>query len=214
MCGKARHGNEKQVREAFEDFGSALSNPSSGKVRESVRYFAADLIQRIRPPALQAATLSSLNRNTNRFYRGLRERILLDCEARRPLFAVVEVDGGFFGARRVKGWRGYNGLVDLGYGHFRVDHSHPKNPSLGRVRQTRRVRTPSGGPQPWGCPRGRHRRLLGAGKVQRLHTPSTCTSRKPNGGTTIAMPTSTKPCHAIKVGLFGSAKTYSPRQDP
>ena len=62
-----------------------------------VRYFAAELIRRIRPSALQAATLSGLNRNTvNRFYRGLRERILLDCEARRPLFGVVEVDESFF----------------------------------------------------------------------------------------------------------------------
>ena len=72
-----------------------------------VRYFAADLIRRIRPSAIQAATLSGLNRNTvNRFYRGLQERILLDCEARRPLFGVVEVDESFFGARRVKGGRG------------------------------------------------------------------------------------------------------------
>ena len=88
MCDKARLGNEKQVREAFEDFGSAL---------------------RIRPSALQAAaaTLSGLNRNTvNRFYRGLRERILLECEAQRPLFGVVEADESFFGARRVKGRRG------------------------------------------------------------------------------------------------------------
>ena len=110
----------------------------------------------------------------NRLYRGVRERMLLACEAQRRLFGVVEVDESFFGARRGKGrrgrgaygktvvfgiferqghvyteivpdcskptlqgiirgrvdprtvinsdgWRGYHGLVDLGYGHVRVD---------------------------------------------------------------------------------------------
>ena len=77
------------------------SRISEGKVRELVRYFAADLT------ALQAATMSGLNRNTvNRFYRGLRERILVACEAQRPLFGIVEVDESLFGAHRVKGRRG------------------------------------------------------------------------------------------------------------
>ena len=74
---------------------------SEAKIREIVRYVAADLT------ALQAAALSGLNRNTvNRFYRGVRERMLLACEAQRRLFGVVEVDESFFGARRVKGRRG------------------------------------------------------------------------------------------------------------
>ena len=65
------------------------------KIREVVRYFAADLT------ALQAAALGGLNRNTvNRLCRALRERMLLACEAQRRLFGVVEVDESFFGARR------------------------------------------------------------------------------------------------------------------
>ena len=68
---------------------------SAAKIREVVHYFAIDLT------ALQAAALSGLNRNTvNRLYRALRERMLLACEAQRPLFpyGVVEVDESFFGA--------------------------------------------------------------------------------------------------------------------
>ena len=71
---------------------------SEAKIREVVRYVAADLT------ALQAAALSGLNRNTvNRLYRGLRERMLLACEAQRPLFGIVEVDESFFGARARQG---------------------------------------------------------------------------------------------------------------
>ena len=106
------------------------SRISEAKIREIVRYVATDLT------ALQAAALSGLNRNTvNRLYRGVRERMLLACEAQRRLFGVVEVDESFFGARRVRGRRGrgaygktvvfgiFERQVDLGYGHFRVDHS-------------------------------------------------------------------------------------------
>jgi len=80
---------------------AARSRISEAKIREIVRYFAADLT------ALQTAELSGLNRNTiNRFYRVLRERLLWACEAQRPMFGIVEVDESFFGARRVKGKRG------------------------------------------------------------------------------------------------------------
>ena len=98
---------------------------SEAKIREIVRYVAADLT------ALQAAALSGLNRNTvNRLYRGVRERMLLACEAQRRLFGVVEVDESFFGARRVKGRRGrgaHGKTVVFGIferqGHVRVDHA-------------------------------------------------------------------------------------------
>ena len=96
---------------------------SAAKIREVVHYFAIDLT------ALQAAALSGLNRNTvNRLYRALRERMLLACEAQRPLFGVVEVDESFFGARRVKGRRGrgaYGKTVVFGiferHGHVYIE---------------------------------------------------------------------------------------------
>ena len=74
---------------------------SEGKLREIIRYFAADLTAR------QAAELSRANCNTiNQIYRGLRERIYYACEVDRPLFGVVEVDESWFGVKRVKGKRG------------------------------------------------------------------------------------------------------------
>ena len=71
------------------------SRISEARTRKIVRYFAADLT------ALQAATLSGLNRNT-RLYRAPRERILLACEVQRPL--VVEIDESF--ARQGRRGRG------------------------------------------------------------------------------------------------------------
>ena len=73
------------------------SRDSEAKVREIVLYVAADLTD------LQAAALSGLSRTTvNRLYRGVRERMLLACEAQRQLFGIVEVDESFFGARRLR----------------------------------------------------------------------------------------------------------------
>ena len=146
---------------------------SEAKIREIVRYVAADLT------ALQATALSGLNRNTvNRLYRGVRERMLLACEAQRRLLGLGRrgrrellrgapgqgAGGGAAPTARPSssasssgratsiprssrtaqrptlqgiirgrvdprtvinsdGWRGYHGLVDLGYGHVRVDHA-------------------------------------------------------------------------------------------
>ncbi len=143
------------------------SRISEAKTRQIVRFFAADLT------AAQTAELTGLNRNTvNRFYRALRERILTDCERRRPAFAgandrnpaqgnarpvpaacngaivfgIFDCDGRVYtevvpdeskatlrGMIRGKvdrttvtssdDWPGYHGLVDLGHGHYRVDHA-------------------------------------------------------------------------------------------
>ena len=72
------------------------SRISEAKIREIVRYVAADLT------ALQAAALSGLNRNTvNR----------TSSAPRRP-------DESFFGARRVKGRRGRGAYGKTVFGIF------------------------------------------------------------------------------------------------
>ena len=106
---------------------------SEAKIREIVRYVAADLT------ALQAAALSGLNRNTvNRLYRGVRERMmLLACEAQRRLFGVVVVDESFFGARRVKGRRGARRLRQ----DRRLRHLRAAGPRLYRLYVVKPIRS-------------------------------------------------------------------------
>ena len=120
---------------------------SEAKIREVVRYVAADLT------ALQAAALSGLNRNTvNRLYRGVRERMLLACEAQRRLVGVVEVDESFFGARRVKGRRGRGRLRQ----DRRLRHLRAAGPRLYRDRPGLLEAHPAGNyPRPGG-PAHRH----------------------------------------------------------
>ncbi len=85
---------------AMKNKYAARSRISEAKIRAVVKCFAADLT------ALQITRICDLSRNTaNRIYRGLRERVFQACEARCPLFGVVEVDESFFGAGRVKGKR-------------------------------------------------------------------------------------------------------------
>ena len=220
------------------------SRISEAKIREVVRYVAADLT------ALQAAALSGLNRNTvNRLYRGVRDRMRLACEAQRRLFGVVEVDESFFGARRVKGRRGARRLRQ----DRRLRHLRAAGPRLYRDRPgLLEAHAPGYYPRPggpahrhqlrwlawlprhgrsrlWPLPRRscpgrvhqghrpyqRHRGLLGPGQSPADQIqgpaetqPSTSISRRPNGDTTIATPTSTNACYSTY------ARTRSARHDP
>ena len=75
---------------------------SAAKARALVKVFAADV------PALTAALLVGLNRNTTQRYDELlRRRIVQLARAEAgPMAGAVEVDESYFGARRVRGKRG------------------------------------------------------------------------------------------------------------
>ena len=98
------------------------SRISEGKVRELVRYFAADLT------ALQAATLSGLNRNTvNRLYRGLRDTSWL------PARPGVRCSGSSRSTRASSGHEGQARAWRLRQDR-RLRHLRASRPSLHRDR--------------------------------------------------------------------------------
>ena len=171
----------------------------------------------------------------SRFYRGSLERILLDCEAQRPLFGVCEGDESFFGARRVKDRRGrgaygktvvfdifdrqgqvYTEIVPgcssptlQGIIRGRVDPSTAINSAGWRgyttgwsisatlasasttptMSSAKELSTSTASRVSGGWPRSGWQ----SSRASPTDTPSTSTSWKPNGDTTIATPASTKP---------------------
>lgn len=77
------------------------SKISEHKMRQIIRYFAHGLM------ASKTAELIDLTRRsvTVLFVR-IRQRIAEECERASPFAGEVEVDGSYFGARRVRGKRG------------------------------------------------------------------------------------------------------------
>ena len=80
---------------------SKIAKISESKFRELLRLLCIDL------SAIQIAQITGLNRNTvNRYLRAIRERIAYIYESESPLSGEVEIDGSYFGAKRLKGKRG------------------------------------------------------------------------------------------------------------
>jgi len=87
--------------------------------RRSSAVFCVDLT------ALQTAQLTRLNRNRiNRFYQAFRQRIFMGCRRRDVYVWRCESRWEFVWSKvNSDGWPGYDGLVELGFGHMRVNHS-------------------------------------------------------------------------------------------
>ena len=77
---------------------SKIAKISESKFRELLRLLCINL------SAIQIAQITGLNRNTvNRYLRAIRERIAYIYESESPLSGEVEIDGSYFGAKRLKG---------------------------------------------------------------------------------------------------------------
>ena len=80
-----------------------------------MKYFALDI------EATKIAQLTGLNQNTiNKYLLLVRKVIALECEQESPFSGEVEVamirgKVDFESTIHSDGWKGYNGLVDLGY---------------------------------------------------------------------------------------------------
>ena len=116
------------------------SRITEAKFRQIIRFFAMDLT------ASDTAKLTNISvRSINTIYIRLRKKIAAQCEEISPFNGIVELDESYFGARRIRGkrgrgasgktivfgllkrdgWRGYDGLVDIGFDkHLRVNHGN------------------------------------------------------------------------------------------
>lgn len=74
---------------------------SRAKFRQILKLFALDLT------ATQVTALTGLNRNTvNRYLTLIRQAVAGHCNRESPFSGDVELDGSYFGARRLRGRRG------------------------------------------------------------------------------------------------------------
>ena len=98
---------------------AALESPFSGMIEVDESLFGARRIKGKRGRgAYGKTTVFGILERQGRVY----TEIVSDC-SKQTLQAIIRGHVASDAVIHSDGWRGYNGLVDLGYGHFRVDHS-------------------------------------------------------------------------------------------
>lgn len=109
----------KGIRERIARESEALS-PFSGEVEIDESYFGARRVKGLRGRGAKGKTIVfGLLKRQGKIY----TEIVPDC-SKATLQGIIRGKVSVESVIHSDGWRGYNGLVDLGYQkHFRVDHS-------------------------------------------------------------------------------------------
>jgi len=149
---KSSHVSEKKIREVVRCFAADLTALQTAELcglnRNTINRIYRALRERIQSACKQQSTMQGIVEVDESWFgarrvKGKRGRgaygkttvfgiferdgkvsteIVSDC-SRATLQAVIRGKVDPSTVINSDGWRGYNGLVELGYGHFRVDHS-------------------------------------------------------------------------------------------